>query len=156
MLKYILMRIAEDWRELMFNLQCLNQGSAKRQFRQTIKYSFGGLCAYCRQQRATTLDHIRPRSKGGGSSLRSNLLPACVECNHSKGSESWLTWYERQDFYSPVARELIEEWINNTQFEDELNDRRINDRATVCTSASEIRSLPNEPTSIREDSLAVA
>ena len=150
------MRIAEDWRELMFNLQCLNQGSAKRQFRQTIKYSFGGLCAYCREQRATTLDHIRPRSKGGGSSLRSNLLPACQACNHSKGSESWLTWYEQQDFYSPVARELIEEWINNKQLEDELNDRRTYHRTEVRITEGPLRSRENEPPSIREDSLAVA
>ena len=156
MLKYILMRIAEDWRELMFNLQCLNQGSAKRQFRNAIKYSFGGLCAYCREQRATTLDHIRPRSRGGGSSLRSNLLPACVECNHSKGSESWLAWYERQDFYSPVAKELIEEWINNKQLEDELNDRRTYHRTEVRITESPLRSREDEPSSLREDSLAVA
>ena len=71
------MGITEDWHELMFSLQCLTKGSAKRQFRQSIKYSFGGLCAYCRCRKATTIDHFKPKSKGG-SSLRSNLVPVPV------------------------------------------------------------------------------
>lgn len=104
---------AEDWGELMFNLDCLSKASAKRQFRHYIKYSFGGLCAYCRQRRATSVDHIRPRC-ASGSSLRSNLLPACKECNHSKGSATdWRSWFREQSFYNEVAFELIEEWISN-------------------------------------------
>ena len=125
------MGIAEDWSDLMFGLQCLQKGSAKRQFRDTIKYSFGGLCAYCRSERATTVDHLRPKSKGG-SSLRSNLVPACRSCNHSKGSEDWLVWYEQQDFYSSVAQALIEEWINNTRFKKEDDYAGTNDRTEIC------------------------
>ena len=107
------MRIAEDWGELMFDLHCLSKGSAKRQFRQDIRYSFGGLCAYCRVRRANTIDHLKPRT-AGGSDLRSNLLPCCVECNHSKGSElNWLEWFQRQQFYNEVARDLIIEWSEN-------------------------------------------
>ena len=126
------MGYAEDWGELMFSLQCLSKGSAKRQFRETIRYSFGGLCAYCRCHRATTLDHLKPKCKGG-SSLRSNLIPACRECNHSKGSEAWLVWFERQSFYNETAKELIEEWISNKRFiEEELADGTTHDRTTVC------------------------
>ncbi len=125
------MGIAEDWSDLMFGLQCLQKGSAKRQFRDTIKYSFGGLCAYCRSERATTVDHLRPKSKGG-SSLRSNLVPACRSCNHSKGSEDWLVWYEQQDFYSSVAQALIEEWINNTRFKKEDDYAGTDDRTEIC------------------------
>jgi len=129
------MGIVEDWSDLLFDLNCLQKGSAKRQFRDTIKYSFGGLCAYCRSERATTVDHLRPKSKGG-SSLRSNLVPACRSCNHSKGSEDWLVWYEQQDFYSPVAQALIEEWINNTRFKKEDDyagtDDRTKIRLTTC------------------------
>ena len=150
------MRIAEHWSELQFSLECLNKGNAKRQFRQAIKYSWGGLCAYCRCERATTLDHIKPRSKGG-SDLRSNLVPACVECNHSKGSQSWLPWYREQPFFSEVVEELITEWITNKYYDSEDDDEpRFNSRATLCSDTSEIRSRTDEPPSIGEDCATVA
>ena len=101
------MGIAEDWKDLMFDLSCLSKQVAKRRFKKSIKYGWGGLCSYCRCQRATTLDHIKPKSKGG-SSLRSNLLPCCLECNHSKGTEPWLVWFQRQSFYNETAKELID------------------------------------------------
>jgi|TARA_B100002051_G_scaffold104334_1_gene99638 hypothetical protein len=150
------MGIAEDWADLMFSLDCLSKGSAKRKFRKSIKYGWGGLCAYCRSNRATTLDHIKPKSKGG-SSLRSNLIPCCQECNHSKGSEPWLVWFKRQKFYNETAKELIEEWISNKRFiEEELDECAVNNRATFCSYESEIRSYENEPTSVREDSFTAA
>jgi hypothetical protein len=131
------MGYAEDWGELMFDLQCLTKGSAKRQFKQDIRYSFGGLCAYCRCRRANTIDHLKPRCKGG-SNLRSNLVPACHECNHSKGSEMWLSWYQRQEFYNTVAQELIEEWIANKRMDLDDYDERIDNRTAVCLTASTI------------------
>ena len=150
------MGIAEHWEELTFSLECLNKGNAKRKFRHAIKYAFGGFCAYCRCNRATTLDHIKPRSKGG-SNLRSNLLPTCLECNHSKGSESWLVWYQRQEFYNKIAEELIEEWIANKQYDFEEDDgQQLNDRATVCSDTSPLRSGEDEPPSTGKDCLALA
>ena len=150
------MGIAEHWTELQFSLECLNKGNAKRKFRHAIKYAFGGFCAYCRCHRASTLDHIKPRSKGG-SNLRSNLIPACIECNHSKGSENWLTWYQRQEFYNKIAEELIEEWIANKQYDFEEDDgQQLNDRATVCSDTSPLRSGEDEPPSIGKDCLALA
>ena len=150
------MGIAEDWADLMFNLDCLSKGHAKRKFRKSIKYGWGGLCCYCRSNRATSLDHVKPKSKGG-SSLRSNLLPACQECNHSKGSENWLVWFERQHFYNQVAKELIEEWISNKRFiDEELDDERINYRTEVCPDESKIRSKENEPPRIGESCLTLA
>ena len=150
------MGIAEDWADLMFDLECLSKGAAKRKFRKSIKYGWGGLCAYCRSNRATTLDHIKPKSKGG-SSLRSNLIPCCRECNHSKGSQSWLVWFEQQPFYNEIAKELIEEWISNKRFiEEELDEQSIEYRAEVCFAASAIRSSEDEPPSIREDCIEVA
>jgi hypothetical protein len=131
------MGYAEDWGELMFDLQCLTKGSAKRQFKQDIRYSFGGLCAYCRCKRANTIDHLKPRCKGG-SNLRSNLVPACHECNHSKGSEMWLSWYQRQEFYNTVAQELIEEWIANKRMDLDDYDERIDNRTAVCLTASTV------------------
>jgi len=149
------MGIAEDWSDLLFDLTCLSKQVAKRRFRKSIKYGFGGLCCYCRSNRATTLDHVKPKSKGG-CSLRSNLLPACHECNHSKGSEPWLVWFQRQSFYNTTAQELIEEWISNKRFIEEECDGEVDDRTKVCTTASPVRSKPNESTRSRKDCLAPA
>jgi len=149
------MGIAEDWSVLMADLTCLSKAVAKRKFKRSIKYGWGGFCAYCREDRATTLDHLKPKSKGG-SSLRSNLIPACHSCNHSKGSEHWLVWFQRQSFYNQTAKELIEEWISNKRFiEDEL-DEFTDDRATICPPAGEIRSRSHEPNSPGEDCFAPA
>ena len=149
------MGIAEDWGEHLFNLDCLSKGAAKRKFRKSIKYGWGGLCAYCRCQRATTLDHLKPKSRGG-SSLRSNLIPACQSCNHSKGSLNWLEWFQQQEFYNSVAQELIEDWISNKRFIEEELDGEFNPRTTLCSDPSTLRNRENEQTSIRENSFAAA
>ena len=148
------MGIAEDWSDLMFDLSCLSKQVAKRKFRKSIKYGWGGLCAYCRCNRATTLDHIKPKSRGG-SSLRSNLIPACQTCNHSKGSNNWLEWFQRQEFFNLIAQELIEEWISNKRFiEEELDEPNFG--TTLQPNPSTLRNREDEPPSIREDSLALA
>lgn len=150
------MGIAEDWKDLMFDLTCLSKQVAKRRFRRSIKYGWGGLCCYCRSNRATSLDHIKPRCKGG-SSLRSNLLPACQGCNHGKGSRPWLEWFKEQPFYNETAKELIEEWISNKRFtEEELDERPTFHRAEICSSTSEIRSFKNEPKRSGKNNLAAA
>jgi hypothetical protein len=149
------MGIANDWSDLVFGLDCLSKQSAKRKFKKQIKYGWGGLCAYCRCNRATTVDHLKPKSKGG-SSLRSNLIPACTTCNHDKGSEHWLVWFQRQEFYNTVAQELIEEWITNKRFIEEELDEPTNARATVCIDQSEIRSVSYEPPSVGENRLTPA
>jgi len=149
------MGIANDWSDLLFDLDCLSKQSAKRKFKKQIRYGFGGLCAYCRCNRATTVDHLKPKCKGG-SSLRSNLIPACHSCNHDKGSESWLVWFQRQSFYNTVAQELIEEWISNKRFIEEELDEPINNRTTFRTNESPLRGLTYEPPRVGEDRLAPA
>ena len=150
------MGIAEDWKDLMFDLSCLSKQVAKRRFRKSIKYGWGGLCCYCRSNRATSLDHIKPRSKGG-SSLRSNLLPACQSCNHNIGSRPWLEWFKEQSFYNETAKELIEEWISNKRFiEEELDERPTFDRAEVCSTTGEIRSPTYEQKRFGKNNLAAA
>ncbi|GAA3620900.1 HNH endonuclease [Kineosporia mesophila] len=42
----------------------------------------GQLCAYC-GGRAGTVDHVLPRSRGGGDSWL-NTVAACSQCNHRK------------------------------------------------------------------------
>lgn len=44
---------------------------------------FGNLCAYCRREPVTLLEHFVPLSKGGGTTA-GNCLPACSGCNWSK------------------------------------------------------------------------
>ncbi len=44
------------------------------------------ICHYCKQQFAAktlTMDHVVPISRGG-KSVKSNVVPACKECNSSK------------------------------------------------------------------------
>ena len=41
------------------------------------------LCAYC-GQRADTIDHVKPRSRGGVHAW-TNVVSACARCNHRKG-----------------------------------------------------------------------
>jgi len=150
------MGIAEDWSVLMADLTCLSKQVAKRRFKKSIKYGWGGLCAYCRCNRADTLDHLKPKSKGG-SSLSSNLIPACRKCNHHKGSQPWLVWFQQQSFYNETAKELIEEWITNKRFiEEELDEHTTICRAEVRLEQSQIRSIQDEQTGVGKNSLAPA
>jgi 5-methylcytosine-specific restriction endonuclease McrA len=43
----------------------------------------GHQCAYC-GVRADTIDHVRPRSRGG-QHVWTNVVAACARCNHRKG-----------------------------------------------------------------------
>lgn len=43
-------------------------------------------CAYCGGQ-ATTIDHVLPRSRGGGDSWE-NLVACCLRCNNLKGDRT--------------------------------------------------------------------
>lgn len=52
----------------------------------------GGRCAYC-GRRADTIDHVTPRSRGGGHAWE-NVVAACATCNHRKADRllSELGW----------------------------------------------------------------
>jgi 5-methylcytosine-specific restriction endonuclease McrA len=59
----------------------------KRKKDQLIR-EYGSQCWWCRHQlpaKSLTLDHIKPISKGGSSSLE-NLRLACRPCNQSRGN----------------------------------------------------------------------
>lgn len=58
-----------------------------RRWRERTKPSVlkpGARCHYCGAP-ATTVDHRVPVSKRGASHDRANLVPACFDCNASKG-----------------------------------------------------------------------
>lgn len=46
----------------------------------------GFACAYC-DGHATTVDHVLPRSRGGGNTWR-NLVACCRRCNNIKGNRT--------------------------------------------------------------------
>jgi 5-methylcytosine-specific restriction endonuclease McrA len=51
----------------------------------------GYYCVYCGidgTRKELTVDHVIPRSKGGGSK-RENLVLSCRECNNIKGDDIW-------------------------------------------------------------------
>lgn len=57
----------------------------------------GHRCGYCRNA-ATTVDHITPKSKGGGNSWK-NLVACCYPCNQKKADRTleqiqWMLLYE--------------------------------------------------------------
>lgn len=56
----------------------------QEQFNARWEY-YGGLCYLCGSE-ATTVDHIKPLSKGG-SNWPCNLRPACRSCNSSKNNK---------------------------------------------------------------------
>jgi 5-methylcytosine-specific restriction endonuclease McrA len=64
-----------------------------------------GLCAYCGQRAATTLDHVVPVSKGGTNHI-DNLLGSCGTCNRSKENVSLEEF--REWFFSVPNRRRLE------------------------------------------------
>lgn len=58
--------------------------------RNEILVRWGGRCAYC-DAIAEHLDHVMPLSRGG-EDIESNILPACAECNLSKGAKTLAEW----------------------------------------------------------------
>jgi 5-methylcytosine-specific restriction endonuclease McrA len=47
---------------------------------------FRGLCAYCQERPFAHLEHFIPIDAGGGTTL-DNCIPACGQCNWSKGAD---------------------------------------------------------------------
>ena len=52
---------------------------------------FLNLCAYCGLNKADTIDHIIPLTKGGTNGIE-NLLPACRSCNSQKRDKLLVEW----------------------------------------------------------------
>jgi 5-methylcytosine-specific restriction endonuclease McrA len=47
----------------------------------------GNECVYCGSKKELTLDHVVPKSKGGGNEW-TNLVTSCFKCNLKKGSKT--------------------------------------------------------------------
>lgn len=95
------------------NLLAMKSSDAKRLHRKAIIEHFDSTCVYCgvrHESHQLTLDHIRPRCRGGNS-FTSNLVPSCQKCNQSKGSNNWLSWMRDTFGYRPDKEQLILSWI---------------------------------------------
>jgi hypothetical protein len=99
----------EDVHEPLALLVAVHPKIAKKLFRENIYNSWNHKCAYCGAE-AHSLDHIVPRFKGGRT-VRSNLVPAC-QCNHKKGSEDWIEWFQRQSFWTQEKENRIKSWMD--------------------------------------------
>lgn len=112
----------ERVRDYLYNLEAMTRREAKNLWRQSIKNAWNNCCAYCSNppidDKSLTVDHVKPKAKGGEDKT-SNCVPACKRCNHSKGSEDWLSWFSRQPFYSIEAEYRIKVWVEEGRVLDE-------------------------------------
>jgi 5-methylcytosine-specific restriction endonuclease McrA len=72
---------------------------------------FKGECAYCGSSDKITKDHLDPL-KNGGKLIESNVVPACGNCNSSKRDYQWLSWYQKQPFYSKEKGQKILDYVD--------------------------------------------
>ena len=75
----------ETPRSLMYELLAFRSTDAKRMWRQIIKARDNNRCTYCGATEHLTIDHVRPRCRGGETTA-SNCVTACLTCNQAKGS----------------------------------------------------------------------
>lgn len=84
----------------------------KHRFRRSIIEAWEGRCAYCDcRPEKITLDHVIPKVKGG-TTQRSNLVPACAACNVSKNHCNWVEWYQRQRFHTSEREARVKAWTD--------------------------------------------
>ena len=57
-----------------------------RKIRERILIRDGYICQWCGVDEATHVDHIVPRSKGGGD-FDDNLVASCKKCNLARGNK---------------------------------------------------------------------
>jgi 5-methylcytosine-specific restriction endonuclease McrA len=75
----------ETPRSLMHELLTFRSSDAKRMWRESIFDRDGRMCVYCGADDNLTIDHVRPRCKGGATTA-TNCVTACRSCNFAKGS----------------------------------------------------------------------
>jgi FixJ family two-component response regulator len=75
---------------------------------------FDNRCAYCGQETFLTEDHLVPVKQGGPRTLL-NIVPACLQCNQSKGPRKahlWIYWKfgraEGKEIADRIVRYLTE------------------------------------------------
>jgi hypothetical protein len=112
-----------SYHQYLAEMECLTSGEAKRRWRKAIKDQWDNRCCFCGRppidDKSLTIDHLRPRSKGG-EDISSNCLPACLEHNQSKGSSDWQPWFRSQSFYDKVREAKIIYWLRHSRVPTQL------------------------------------
>ena len=101
----------ENPQAMMSSLQALRSSEAKRMWRDWIFERDNYQCVYCGSLQDLTIDHCRPKSRGG-QTLSSNCVAACRRCNQDKGSNNWLSWMRATFGENPNKEQTILSWIN--------------------------------------------
>jgi len=78
---------------------------------ENIKDLFLHECCYCGEEKVLEQDHFIPLSKGG-EYTHNNIVPACKNCNSSKGNKDFSKWYSVQEFYDESRKNKILEHLN--------------------------------------------
>ena len=75
-----------------------------------IKNEFDNECAYCGASGITLIaEHILPKRHEKSTDLIYNIIPACSDCNQSKGENPLKEWYGDQEFCTKDRAEKINE-----------------------------------------------
>lgn len=83
------------------------------EWQENLEY-FDHSCAYCRSKENITKDHVIPLTKGGTTS-KSNVIPACNSCNTSKLNHDFENWYKKQSFFTDERFNKIMNLINSEE-----------------------------------------
>jgi hypothetical protein len=102
-------------------IHLLSKKATKQKFRASIFSAWNHECAYCGAH-ATTIDHVRPKAKGGTTS-RDNCVPACLECNISKAHSPVWIWWMSQIHWSPIRAKRVYYWIRPADFPSDAQCR---------------------------------
>lgn len=112
-----------SYHQYLAAMECLTSAEAKRRWRRSIKDAWDNRCCFCGEppisDRSLTIDHLKPRSKGGEDISR-NCLPACLKHNQSKGSQDWRPWFREQSFYAAEREAKIMFWLDHSRLPDEV------------------------------------
>ena len=105
--------VLPTFKHYTYILLAMTSADAKRLWRKAIKEANNYECIYCGEphhEHDLTIDHVHPR-RYGGANVSSNCVPACRECNRSKGSQNWLEWFRDNFPPDPFRENQIVQWI---------------------------------------------
>jgi len=78
---------------------------------ESITHDFGYSCAYCGKEKPLVQEHFIALSKGG-EYTHNNIIPACKNCNSSKGAKDFLEWFRGFKHYDKKREENILNYLN--------------------------------------------
>lgn len=76
-----------------------------------------GPCYWCGQDRALTIEHMIPVSRGGAHSV-DNLQTACMKCNsqkHHRTPEEYIAWLQKRGLTPALDSTIKTRWLQGLQ-----------------------------------------